>query len=114
MEALLSEEHLLPENEEVPSDDAILPAAAADVPIDYVDNVEQYSDTRLDYYIEGYVARKRIFLTHCDACKDAGLLTRQSVLHKLPAEAGKQWGMEGGFFTTQSVCLYWTSILAQH
>ncbi|KAH7970377.1 hypothetical protein HPB49_004856 [Dermacentor silvarum] len=90
LESLLSEEQLLPENEDTALDDTTLPAEAAEVAVDHVDYVEQHSDVRLLYYIAGYVARKRILLNDCNACRDSCLVTRESVPHQLPAEACKQ------------------------
>lgn len=91
LKSLLSEEQLLPENEDTALDDTTLPAEAAEVAVDHVDYVEQHSDARLVYYIAGYVARKRILLNDCNACRDSCLVTRESVPHQLPAEACKQW-----------------------
>ncbi|KAH9366487.1 hypothetical protein HPB48_021378 [Haemaphysalis longicornis] len=102
LESLLSEEQLLPENET--ADDTALPGEAAEVAVDHVGYVEERSDARLVYYVAGYVARKRILLTDCKACKDACLVTRESVPHQLPAEACKQWDMGGLLYP--SVCLY--------
>ncbi|KAH8034653.1 hypothetical protein HPB51_000133 [Rhipicephalus microplus] len=93
LEALLSEDHLLSENEAPACDDVTLPVEAAEVAIGHADYVEKRSDDRLTYYIAGYVARKRIFSTQCEACKDACLVTRDSVTDKLPAEACKKWDM---------------------
>ncbi|KAH7940641.1 hypothetical protein HPB49_002740 [Dermacentor silvarum] len=77
LKSLLSEEQLLPENEDTALDDTTLPAEAAEVAVDHVDYVEQHSDARLVYYIAGYVARKRILLNDCNACRDSCLVTRE-------------------------------------
>lgn len=104
LEALLSEDHLLSENEAPACDDVTLPVEAAEVAIDHADYVEERSDDRLTYYIAGYVARKRIFSTQCEACKDACLVTRDSATDQSPAEACKKWDMGGLLYP--SVRLY--------
>ncbi|KAL3221112.1 hypothetical protein MRX96_029623 [Rhipicephalus microplus] len=91
LEALLSEDHLLSENEAPACDDVTLPVEAAEVAIDRADYVEERRDDRLTYYIAGYVARKRIFSTQCEACKDACPVTRDSVMDRLPAESCKKF-----------------------
>lgn len=78
------------------ADDTALPGEAAEVAVDHVGYVEERSDARLVYYVAGYVARKRIHVTDCKACKDACFVTKKSVPHQLPAEACKQWDMGGG------------------
>ncbi|XP_037526273.1 uncharacterized protein LOC119403406 [Rhipicephalus sanguineus] len=96
LEALLSENHLLSENEAPACDDITLPVEAAEVVIDHADYVEEHSDDRLTYYIAGYVARKRIFSTHCEACKDACLVTRDSVsAPNCAASSGSRKGSPG-------------------
>lgn len=71
LDALLSEDHLLYENEAPPSDKITLPVEAADVVTDHADYFEEHSDDLLAYYIALYVARKRVLSAYCNACKDA-------------------------------------------
>lgn len=47
MEALLSEDHLLSENEASHLEDSTLPVKAAEVAIDHANYIEQHSDDRL-------------------------------------------------------------------
>ncbi|KAL3187160.1 hypothetical protein MRX96_025892 [Rhipicephalus microplus] len=58
LEALLSEDHQLSENEAPACDDVTLPVEAAEVAIDHADYVEERSDDRLTYYIAGYVVEQ--------------------------------------------------------
>lgn len=64
----------------------------------------------LQRWISGYVARKRTLPSDCKACNDACLVTRESVLHQLPAEAYTQLDI-GGRLLYPPVSLY--SLLIQ-
>lgn len=106
LESLLSVEQVLQknENQDEALDSAAVPKDVIEVAVDHADYVEKHSDSRLVYYIAGYVARKRIIPRNCGACRDASLVRKDNISDELPADISREWDMGGLLYP--SVSLY--------
>ncbi|XP_037280366.2 uncharacterized protein LOC119173676 [Rhipicephalus microplus] len=66
VESVWSVEEMLHKTEDGEEDNERLPSDALEVSIDHASYTAERSDSRLVYYVAGYVARKRILSNNCD------------------------------------------------
>ncbi|KAM7281815.1 hypothetical protein ISCGN_001976 [Ixodes scapularis] len=95
LESLLSVEEVMQDDEEDDIWNSGEPLSSAEVVIDYAAYVAQHSDSRLVYYIAGYVAKKRVVPSSCGLCKSLCLLEKTNVPANLPSEACMEWDLGG-------------------
>lgn len=105
LESLLSAEQVLQnsENQDEALDSAAVPKDVIEIAVDHADYVEKHSDSRLVYYIAGYVARKRILPRNCEACRDASLVRKDNIPDDLPADIAREWDMGGLLYPSLSL-----------
>ncbi|KAG0410594.1 hypothetical protein HPB47_012294, partial [Ixodes persulcatus] len=102
LESLLSVEEVMQDDGEDDIWNSGEPLSSAEVVIDHAAYVAQHSDSRLVYYIAGYVEKQRVVPSSCGLCKSLCLLDKNNVPANLPSEACMEWDLGGLLYPSEA------------